>query len=234
MFFFYANSDEIIACVRTKITNGVTLQSRGASEATGVMAVLLAVAASVIGALVNPGSGDGATNSAHLGRRLDPLILLFHCQFISSSGLLRLKYSPSYLAFTANFAWANFILPTASFQNTAKRMRKCDIDVPFSSSLSFEIPQVHAAADFIPGIAAYAARVGISHQDMFAVAYLAFLCVFAVLVAFMLLVGLSLQIGVWRAQRFLRKDVWYLRRVRWQQMSCNNVLRLVSHLANRL
>jgi hypothetical protein len=59
--------------------------------------------------------------------QMDPLMLFFYLQFISTNGLLSINYPDTYQAFTVNFAWANFILPIASFRHAAERMRKCNI-----------------------------------------------------------------------------------------------------------
>jgi hypothetical protein len=169
--------------------------------------------------------------------RLDPTTVFLHFQSISTTGLLSLNYPPIYKAFTVNFAWANFIIPLGAFRRAAERMRKCDLPAPTPDTTQFSLsslpPTVSSnstATKIATGIPAYAAKLNISYQDLFGLIAFTFLCVLAVLLSIFWLVGLVIQIKVWRASQPERKAVWVERRTRWGQMSSNNTLRLVSNL----
>ena len=169
--------------------------------------------------------------------RLDPTTVFLHFQSISTTGLLSLNYPPIYQAFTVNFAWSNFIIPLGAFRRAAERMRKCDLPAPtpgttqFSpSSLPPTVSSSSTASKIATGIPAYAAKLGISYQDLFGLIAFTFLCVLAVLLSIFWLVGLVIQIIVLAASKPERKAVWLERRTRWRQMSSNNTLRLVSDL----
>jgi hypothetical protein len=160
---------------------------------------------------------------------MDPITLFLHFQSISTSGLLSLKYPPIYQAFTVNFAWSNFILPLTVFRNVAKRMRKCNLDASTSSTAGSSQSSIPSVSSETPvGIPAYASKLGVSPQDIFGIAYFVFLCACAVLISLFMLVGLVIQIAALMASQPERKEVWLERRKRWQQMSSNNSLRIVS------
>jgi hypothetical protein len=164
---------------------------------------------------------------------MDPITLFLHFQGISSSGLLSLRYPPIYQAFTTNFAWANFILPIHSSKIAAKKMRKCDLgENPTNQNSSFSATAVPPVSSGVmtgetTGIDAYALKIGINPQDIFGIAYLAFLCAFAILLVLFLLVGSVMQIGVFTAKTPDKKQVWLARRQKWIGMSSNNSLRIV-------
>jgi hypothetical protein len=185
-----------------------------------------------------PTTAQGQVQGANSGHgppagRMDPIALFLHFQNISSSGLLSVRYPPIYQAFTANFAWANFILPIHAFKIAVKKMQKCqlDEDLPGGSSTlsSTVVPPVSSGlSNGEPiGIDGYAQRLGISPQDIFGIAYLVFLCACAVLLCLFLLIGLVIQIGVFTAKSPDRRQVWLARRERWTAMSSNNSLRIV-------
>jgi hypothetical protein len=168
-------------------------------------------------------------NSGPPAQNMDPITLFLHFQSISTSGLLSLKYPPIYQSFTVNFAWSNFILPLAIFRSAAKRMRKCDLDTTSSSSSTLSqlsVPPVSSGPS--TGISAYAAKLGVSHQDIFGISYFVFLCACAALLCIFVLVGLAVQIASLAASGPERKELWLERRTRWRQMSSNNSLRIVN------
>jgi len=80
------------------------------------------------------------------------------------------------------------------------------------------------------GIPLYAAKLGVSQQDILAIVYFVFLCACAILLGVNGLVHLVLHVNFLHAKNGGTKDVWLARRTRWQQMSSNNTLRLVSHI----
>jgi hypothetical protein len=157
--------------------------------------------------------------------RMDPIMLFLHFQSISSSGLLSLRYPPIYGAFTANFAWANFILPIHAFKIVVQKMQKCVSDEnPITG-----VPPVSSGQSNkeTTGIDAYAQRLGINPQDVFGIVYLVFLCSCAVLLGLFLLVGLVMQIGVFTSKTQDKRQVWLARQMKWKAMSSNNTLRIV-------
>jgi hypothetical protein len=163
---------------------------------------------------------------------MDPTTLFLHFQSISTSGLLSLNYPPIYRAFTVNFAWSNFIIPLTPFRHAAQRMRKCDLDTPTSTNVrlsQLSVPPV-SSNEAPAGIPAYAAKLGISEQDIFGIAYFVFLCAFAAVLVIFVLVGLVIQMASSMADEPERKEAWFERRTRWRQISSNNTLRIVSHL----
>ena len=143
--------------------------------------------------------------------RMDPIALFLHFQFISTTGLLSLKYPAIYRAFTVNFAWANFILPIQSFIRAAQRSRKCTL------------------SKYPPGISGYAVELGIGPQEVFVVVYCVFLCACLILLGLSLLVGLALQLNVLLATSDEKMEKGLRWRTLWQQMMSNNALRLVSN-----
>jgi hypothetical protein len=144
--------------------------------------------------------------------RMDPTMLFLQFQFISTTGLLSLNYPPLYRGFTANFAWANFILPISGFINGATHANKCVVAVN-------------------GGIALYATELGIDPQDMFLVAWFMFLCLCAILVGLYILIHLFLQVKVAATEAYQDKEVWVSRQKRWGQMISNTSLRLVNVIA---
>jgi hypothetical protein len=246
MFLIFSDPSTIVSCVQMDISNGVTSKESAVSWATGVVTVALLVTAGLIGVVTSStgalkvhafGPEKGLGQSAHApghssppAARMDPLLLVFHFQFISSSGLLTLNYPPVYRAFTTNFAWANFIIPIGAFRRAAIHMRKCNINSSTPSNSS-SLPFVNSglAEDSAKsGIPAYAAKLGIDEQDIFGVAYLVFLSVCAIFIVVVLLVAIVLQIWSWKSKDEEKKELWLERRRRWQQMSSNNTLRVVS------
>lgn len=252
MFTFFSNDSNLeIACVQVSLTNGVTTQLQAIPWATGVVTIFIILASGAGGLAgyvvkgatfqpTDPSTHAATTTQAHAvggdsgppAQNMDPTTLFLHFQSISTSGLLSLKYPPIYQAFTVNFAWSNFILPLAAFRNHAKKMRKCDLDTPDSGGIQLSqlsLPAV-SSSEASGGIPAYAAKLGISQQDIFGIAYFVFLCACAVLLGIFLLVGLAVQIASSMASDPERKEAWLERRTRWRQMSSNNSLRIVSNL----
>jgi hypothetical protein len=159
-------------------------------------------------------SGGSAAPASHGPpiSRMDPIMLFLQFQIISTTGLLSVNYPPLYRGFTANFAWANFILPISGFVKGATRANKCEASVT-------------------GGIALYATQLGIDPQDMFLVAWFMFLCLCAILVGPCILIHLFLHIKVvasGAAEASQDKEVWVNRRKKWGQMTSNNSLRLVN------
>jgi hypothetical protein len=245
--FFANNSDVEIACVQASLSNGVTTQLAAIPWTTGTFAVLVILATGVAGGIsytatmptgTSPNTmANGNVGSGHLGppaNHMDPTALFLHFQFISTTGLLSLKYPPIYQSFTANFAWANFIIPLSAFRRAAERMRTCDLDTSTSNDAwlsQFGVPDVSSkvtAAESTVGIAAYAAKLGLSQQDIFVIAYLVFICACAAILGIFVLVGLAVQIASFVISSPEKKELWLSRRTRWQQMSSNNSLRIVS------
>ena len=164
--------------------------------------------------------------------RMDPIALFLHFQDISSSGLLSLRYPPIYQAFTVNFAWANFILPIHAFKKAARGMRKCNLNEDPAGHSTFTgaaVPPVGSGQTIgqTTGIDGYAQRLGINPQDIFAIAYMVFLCACAVLLGLFLFIGLAIQIGALKAKTPDEKQLWLARREKWQGISSNNSLRIV-------
>jgi hypothetical protein len=262
MFLVFSNPSTIVSCVRMDISNGVTSKESAVSWTTGIVTIALLVAVGLIGVVTSgtgasqihtfspekglgpsahaPGTGDPSSaaqgqapgHSSPPAARMDPLLLLLHFQFISSSGFLTLNYPPIYRVFTTNFAWANFIIPIGAFRRAAMHMRKCTVNTsPPSSSSSLPVVDSTLTEESAKsGIPAYAAKLGIDEQDIFGVAYLVFLSVCAILIVVVFLVTIVLQICAWQAEDVERKKVWRDRRRRWQQMSSNNTLRVVGSL----
>jgi hypothetical protein len=171
--------------------------------------------------------------------RMDPIALFLHFQDISSSGFLSLRYPPIYRAFTVNFAWANFILPIHVFKKAAQGMRKCNLneDPAGSSTLTATAVPPVGSGQIIgqtTGIDGYAQRLGINPQDIFAIAYMVFLCACAVLLGLFLFIGLAIQIGALKAKAPSKKQIWLDRREKWQGISSNNSLRIVRACAPAL
>jgi len=152
--------------------------------------------------------------------RIDPTVLFLHFSSISSAGLLSLRYPAVYHGFTANFAWANLIVPFPSFREAAARMRKCTID-----SSNTRIPVVSPSVS--SGIATYSSQLGIDEQDIFGIVFLVFLCVCALLWGLHLLGDVILRVVAFWAIDQERREVWKARRDRFSHMFSNNTLRLV-------
>jgi hypothetical protein len=168
-------------------------------------------------------SAATTTPAGHSGpplSRIDPTVLFLHFQSISSAGLLSLRYPIVYHGFTANFAWANLIVPFPSFREAAARMRKCTID-----SSNTRIPVVSPSVS--SGIATYSSQLGIDEQDIFGIVFLVFLCVCALLWGLHLLGDVILRIVAFWAIDQERREVWKARRDRLSHMFSNNTLRLV-------
>jgi len=245
--------------VHTGVSNGLTSKSAPVSWATGALAVAVIAAAGLAGVVGHTsghggddhakGAGDQdpsanisapdptSTGQAHAPTggshsplaRMDPLVLFFHFQFISITGLLSLNTPPIYQAFSTNFAWANFLIPLKPFQHAAAHMRKCTVAAPSISSL--HIPPVDSGlteSASIPGIPRYASKLGIYKSDVFAISYLVFLCVCAIFLVISIVSTLVLLLLAHTAKSSEKKELWTRRRTRWHQMSSNNSLRIVS------
>ena len=152
--------------------------------------------------------------------RIDPAILFLHFQSIASAGLLSLRYPAVYHGFTANFAWANFIIPFPGVRNAAVHMRKCTIN-----SSNTRIPVVSPSMS--SGIATYTSQLGIDEQDIFGIVFLVFLCACALLWGLHLLGYAILRIVTFCVGNQERKAVWEARRGRLTNLFSNNTLRLV-------
>ena len=170
---------------------------------------------------------DAATSttgavSGHTGPpagHTDPLTLFLHFQFISSTGLLSINYPVLYQSFTANFAWANFIIPIKSLLEAAIRLRKCDIDPD-----DLKIPTVSPGVS--KGISTYLAQKGINDQDIFGLIYLVILCACAILLGLFLIVKGALIIVASKVKAE-KRPVWEARSQQVTHMASNNSLRLV-------
>ena len=242
--------------MNAKLSNGVTLQTAAVPWTTGLITVFLLLAGAVLGVVganksgtaSTPGAGNNtavtsgdpqgtvhaatSTTGAAAGQtgppagHTDPLTLFLHFQFVSSTGLLSISYPLLYQSFTANFAWANFILPIKSFISAAIHMRKCDIDPK-----DMKIPAVSPGLS--KGISTYLARMGINEQDIFGVIYLVFLCACAILLGLYLIIKGSFEILAARATGENRA-AWEARGLRITHMASNNTLRLVRIYCSRL
>jgi Transient receptor potential (TRP) ion channel len=170
----------------------------------------------------HPTTAAPSTPSGHLGPpagRMDPITLFLHFQAISSTGLLSLNYPILYRSFTTNFAWANFIIPLSAFKKDAERFRTCH------STSTSNIPPVMSGAQ--TGIAGYAQQIGVDEQDLFMVIFLVFLCACGILLVLHFSVGVGIHVTSIRAKDEDKKEIWKKRRINWQYMSSNNLLRLV-------
>ena len=237
-----------MACVNALLSNGVTIQTRAVPIATGaitIVLILLGGIGSFLGAPHTPTATQAQVQAPSNGHgppvgRMDPIALFLHFQDISSSGLLSLRYPPIYRAFTVNFAWANFILPIHAFKKAAQGMRKCNLNedpAGRSSTLTATaVPPVGSGqiSGETTGIDGYALRLGINPQDIFAIAYMVFLCACAVLLGLFLFIGLAIQIGALKAKAPSKKQIWLDRREKWQGISSNNSLRIVRACAPAL
>ena len=171
------------------------------------------------------------THEAPAGR-MDPIALFLHFQYISSSGLLSVRYPTLYRAFAANFAWANLLLPVGIFRVVVNKLRKCELveDSRRTSTLdggSIPIVFSQPSAGGYLGIPAYAHLINLGQQDLFPMAFMVFLCACAALLV-LSLVPLALQIGV-TASRQHNRQVWAARRDRWCGVTLSNTLRIVRY-----
>jgi len=194
------------------------------------------IAAEIVLAAAPPGKKD-KTHKPRIAMagppapRMESITLFLHFQSVSTSGLLSLDYPPLYRAFTLNFAWANFLLPIKAFRRRAQRMRLCDLPTPASRAPPSGIPAVEKTsppADFSYGIPAYAAKLNISQQDVFTVAFFLYLCLAGLLLLVYLAAGVTIQIARRQATTEERQQLWSDRAVRLQQSISNNTLRLAS------
>ena len=189
---------------------------------------------------VSPIFADDLTNTyAHEAPagRMDPIALFLHFQYISSSGLLSVRYPTLYRAFTANFAWANLLLPVGIFRGVVNKLRKCELveDSRRTSILDgFSIPIVFSQPSVggYLGIPAYAHLIHLGQQDLFPMAFMVFLCACAALLV-LSLVPLALHIAVVASRQHHRR-VWAARRDRWCGVTLSNTVRIVRCFLSRL
>jgi hypothetical protein len=154
--------------------------------------------------------------------RLDPAVLFLHFQSISATGLLSIRYPVVYQSFTANFAWANFIIPFPSFRKAASHLRKCNANSGNTNSIPAVSPSVSS------GISTYTSQLGIDEQDIFTIVFLVFLCACALIFGLRLLGEAVVRIATFFASAE-RKAVWEARRERMGHMFSNGTLRLVCY-----
>jgi hypothetical protein len=168
-------------------------------------------------------SSDTYAYEAPAGR-MDPIALFLHFQSISSMGLLSVRYPPIYLAFTANFAWANLLLPVGVFGIVVSKMRRCFL--PEESSLTADgIPPVSDRGYL--GIQAYAHLVHLQQQDLFPIMFMVFLIACAALLVLSIVPSVLHIISITGKRD--RQHVWAARADRWWAITSSNVLRVVRH-----
>src|SRR5271170_2831681 len=154
------------------LSNGITAQNTAVPWATGAVTVglgilgIIGVAKRALASAANapgaPAAGGGTTATAAGGApgaphataaiptghtapplgKLDPAVLFLHFQSVSLTGLLDVRYPVVYQSFTANFAWANFIIPFPSFRKTASHLRKCNANSGNTNSIPAVSPAV--------------------------------------------------------------------------------------------
>jgi hypothetical protein len=161
--------------------------------------------------------------NAHSGPpagRLDAITLFLQFQFIASTGLLSINFPPLYSTFTANFAWANFIIPINAFRRAASHLQgHCNTTTGTGSSPY--IPHISS------GIATYAAHLGLQQFEVSGTTYFVFLCACGALVVLTSVVTIVIQILALTSKSKDKEAKWISRRHRWVHMSSNNTLRLV-------
>jgi len=230
------------------LSNGITAQNTAVPWATGAVTVglgilgIIGVAKRALASAANaPAAGGGTTATTAGGApaahptaaiptghsapplgKLDPAVLFLHFQSISLTGLLDVRYPVVYQSFTANFAWASFIIPFPSFRKTASHLRKCNANSGNTNSIPAVSPSLSS------GISTYSSQLGIDEQDIFTIIFLVFLSVCALIFGLRLLGEAVVRIATFFASAE-RKAVWEARRERMGHMFSNGTLRLVCY-----
>ena len=125
----------------------------------------------------------------------DPTALFLLSQFLSTTGLLSLDYPEAYLAFSANFAWANFLVPIPSFLSAVASLTRCEMETLIQPRHSYHDAPVVSYANDTVGIAVYARKVGVMHEeDIFGNVLLLVSCAFVSILGLCLLLMVAMKV----------------------------------------
>ena len=203
-----------IIAVKTSSANAGFLAGTSAGAGTGVSATP---------PISNPKTGSGSGQSV-----IDAVTLLLHFQTISTSGLLSISYPALYRFFSYNFAWANLIIASDAFKNTAwsygvnpsclRRLGSLD---PAASSTSD--PYIWS------GMTVMGKRYDLDRVALGGLVYLSAIVGVAVALAVFVLVTLVLRtLNAISKSKILQTQVEI-----WPSRASSMSLRLVSHLLSR-